>query len=63
MIIVVISSITIIFGIFAICMGIWCLITGREKIYKQRYNEFMLKKTGVQNFIDVQRRKIEDDCN
>lgn len=63
MIIVIISSITIFFGIFAICMGIWCLITGREKIYKQRYNEFMLKKIGVENYIDEQRRKIEDDCN
>lgn len=63
MIIVVTSSITIIFGIFAICMGVWCLVTGREKRYRQKYKEFMLKKAGVQNFIDEQRRKIEDDCN
>lgn len=63
MIIIVISIITILFGFFAIILGIWILITGREAKYKEKYVRFMQQKWEVQNFINTQKEKIKNDCN
>lgn len=63
MIIIVISIITILFGVFAIILGIWILTTGREVKYKEKYARFMQQKWEVQSFINTQKEKIKNDCN
>lgn len=63
MLIVVLSIITILFGVFAIVIGIWFLKTGREVEYKEKYTQFMQQKWEVQRFINTQKEKIKNDCN
>lgn len=58
-----IFGIIILFGIISLLAGIWCMISQRDKKYKERREEFLKQKLEVQNFIKEQRRHIKNECN
>ena len=58
-----IFGIIILFGIISLLAGIWCMISQRDKKYKERREEFLKRKLEVQNFIKEQRRHIKNECN
>lgn len=58
-----IFGIMILFGIISLLAGIWCMISQRDKKYKERREEFLKRKLEVQNFIKEQRRHIKNECN
>ena len=55
-----IFGIIILFGIISLLAGIWCMISQRDKKYKERREEFLKRKLEVQNFIKEQRRHIKN---
>lgn len=63
MIILVISFVVILIGTFAIILGIWCLLSKRDREYKQKRRNFMKKKWQVQNYIDEHREKMKNEYN
>lgn len=58
-----IFGIIILFGIISLLAGIWCMISQRDKKYKERREEFLKQKLEVQIFIKEQRRHIKNECN
>ena len=46
-VIFIISLLVIIYGIFAICIAIYVIFKGRDKLYRDKYEEFLQQKRRV----------------
>ena len=59
----IIFGLIILFGIISLLAAIWCLMSRRDKKYKERREEFLKQKLEVQNFINERRRHIKNECD